>query len=102
MVKKGRKRGTLTVSIKTGDRISKVFLAGDFTDWKPLPMRRRGGVFSLTVAVPPGRHEYKFILDGHWRADPEPSGWVMNPYGTLNSVVTVETEGRGGATPGAT
>ena len=95
MVRKGRKRGTLTISIKAGDRISKVFLVGDFTEWRPLPMRRHGKVFSVTVAVPPGKHEYKFIMDGHWRTDPDHSDWATNPYGTLNSVVTVGGKGRG-------
>ena len=102
MVKKGRKRGTLTFSMRAVDGVSKVCLAGDFTDWQPLAMRKRDGVFSVTVAVPPGTHEYKFIVDGHWRTDPDHSDWAVNPYDTLNSVVTVQDAGRGGAVPEST
>lgn len=94
MVKKGRKRGTLTFTKRAVDAVSKVSLAGDFTDWQPLAMRRRKGVCSITVPVRPGTHEYKFIVDGHWQTDPDHSDWTANPYDTLNSVVTVEADGK--------
>jgi 1,4-alpha-glucan branching enzyme len=100
MVKKGSKPGALTFSIKPADNVARVCLAGDFTDWRPLAMRKRSGAFSVTVPVPPGAHEYKFIADGLWRTDPDHSDWAANPYDTLNSVVTVEPEGRGGAEAG--
>ena len=100
MVKKGRKRGTTTFSMRAVDGVGKVSLAGAFTDWQPLAMRKRNGAFSVTVPVRPGTHEYKFIIDGHWRTDPDHSDWAANPYDTLNSVVTVEAEGSGGAVSG--
>jgi 1,4-alpha-glucan branching enzyme len=90
VVKKGRKRGTLTFSMRAADGVSEVSVAGDFTDWQPLAMRKRGGAFSIAVPVPPGTHEYKFIVDGHWRTDPDNSDWAANPYNTSNSVVTAE------------
>lgn len=102
MVKKGRKRGTIMFSMRAVGGVSKVSLAGDFTDWQPLATRKRNGVFSVTVPVRPGTHEYKFIVDGHWRTDPDHSDWAPSPYDTLNSVVTVEGEGPGGAVPGST
>jgi len=98
--KTARKRGSVTFSIKVGNGVGKVFLAGDFTDWKPLAMRKRAGAFSVTVPVLPGRHEYKFIVDGHWRTDPDHSDWAANPYDTLNSVVTVDARPRGAAGAG--
>ena len=68
-----------------------VAIAGDFTEWKPVPMRRRldrtwVAVFSLA----PGTHEYKFIVGDQWRTDPENSCLAANPYGSLNSAVVVE------------
>jgi 1,4-alpha-glucan branching enzyme len=102
VVRKGRKRGTLSFSIRAVGGARKVSLAGDFTDWQPLAMRKRNGVFSVTVPVGPGRHEYKFVVDGHWRTDPDHSDWSVNAYDTLNSTVTVEGEGRGGPVPGST
>ena len=90
MFEKGRKRGTVRFSIRAGDGMKKVFLTGDFTGWVPVPMRKRKGVFSATVPVPPGTHEYKLIVDGQWQNDPDNSNWVANPYGTLNTEMVVE------------
>ena len=100
MFQKGRKHGTVSFSIRPAQGASNVFLAGDFTDWQPVAMRRRRDVFSVTVPVPPGTHEYKFIAEGRWRIDPDHSDWAVNSYGTVNSVVTVNGEGHGVAAPG--
>lgn len=66
-----------------------VLLAGDFTHWqsRPIPMKRRPrGLWQVTVALPPGRHHYRFIVDGDWRDDPECTLYVPNPYGGQNAV----------------
>ncbi|HUJ43804.1 MAG TPA: glycogen-binding domain-containing protein [Opitutaceae bacterium] len=66
-----------------------VLLAGDFTQWqeRPIPMRRQlGGIWQVTVALPPGDHHYRFIVDGDWRDDPVCPVQVANPYGGLNAV----------------
>jgi len=69
-----------------------VFLAGEFNDWdmRTLPMKRnKKGEWSITVALPPGQHEYNFVVDGTWVQDPACSERVMNTYGTQNCVVQV-------------
>ncbi len=70
----------------------KVLLVGDFTDWEeqPRPMRRTksGGPFVALISLPQGRHEYKFLVDGEWHADPAADS-VPNRFGTHNSVVDV-------------
>jgi hypothetical protein len=38
------------------------------------------------VALPPGTHHYRFIVDGEWRDDPECTLRVANPYGTQDNV----------------
>ncbi|HUG90040.1 MAG TPA: redoxin domain-containing protein [Planctomycetaceae bacterium] len=53
----------------------KVCLAGTFNDWKPdghaLSGPDTSGTYSTTLRLKPGRHEYKFVIDGTiWRADP--------------------------------
>ena len=70
-----------------------VMLAGDFTDWalSPKKMKRtkpRGRTFETSVALRPGRYEYKFIVDGEWVEDPK-ADTQPNSYGTLNSVCDV-------------
>jgi 1,4-alpha-glucan branching enzyme len=70
-----------------------VFLSGEFNGWSPdtMPMRRYGdGHWEITVALAPGRHEYKFVVDGNWKNDPLAHVNVWNPNGTLNSVAQVQ------------
>jgi 1,4-alpha-glucan branching enzyme len=66
-----------------------VALAGDFTNWqqKPIPLQPQGGgLWKVTVELPPGTHHYRFIVDGQWRDDPDCPIRVANPYGTQNAV----------------
>lgn len=68
-----------------------VAIAGDFTDWKPVAMRRRlDGTWMAVFTLAPGSYEYKFLVGGQWRTDPENNCLAANPYGSLNSVVVVE------------
>ena len=67
-----------------------VALCGDFNGWAShaTPMKRRvDGRWEATLALAPGRHEYKFVADGQWIPDPLAREHVPNHYGTLNSVV---------------
>ena len=52
-----------------------VYLAGDFNEWKPTAEKMAGpdaqGRFAATLVLKPGRHEYKYLIDGtRWRTDP--------------------------------
>lgn len=90
MYTKARKKGTVRFVIKPGGGAKKVDLAGCFSGWKPVPMQRqKDGTFAKVVSLPAGTYEYKFIVDGQWRGDPDHSNWAMNPFGTLNSVAQV-------------
>jgi 1,4-alpha-glucan branching enzyme len=69
-----------------------VALSGDFNGWATgaTPMKRKeGGIWETTVALAPGRYQYKFIVDGSWIPDPLARENVWNQHGTLNSVVEV-------------
>ena len=86
-------QGKLTcfkLSAKPGNRI---FVAGSFNQWNPTEHQLRDsqkrGVFQIKLALPPGCHEYKFVVDGQWRVDPACAEWAPNIMGTLNSVVAV-------------
>lgn len=66
-----------------------VLLVGDFTGWEqhPISMKReRAGIWNTTVALPPGIHHYRFIVDGEWRDDPEAALHLPNPFGGENAV----------------
>lgn len=91
MVSTGRKRGTTRFSIEPRETAKDVWLAGDFTHWEPRRMRRYSrGAFVLTVPLPPGVYQYKFVVDGQWITDPDNGSCAGNPYGTSNSVASVE------------
>ena len=72
---------------------STVYVAGTFNDWDPkdcpLKDNPNSGIYKATLALPPGRHEYKFVVNGEWHVDPNCSEWVPNGQGSLNSVVSV-------------
>ncbi len=70
-----------------------VKLAGDFTGWEEAPceMKRSGnGSWKATVAVAPGQHEYRFIVDGQWADDPNCDIRKPNPFGGENCTRVVE------------
>jgi len=69
-----------------------VSLCGEFNGWASdatLMKRDDGGNWETTVALPPGRYEYKFVVDGQWILDPQARESVGNCHGTLNSVAQV-------------
>jgi hypothetical protein len=73
---------------------SQVSLVGDFNGWDsaatPLQPVGAAGVWSVEVPLPPGRHEYAFVIDGReWRPDPAAPRALANEYGPPNSVITV-------------
>jgi 1,4-alpha-glucan branching enzyme len=66
-----------------------VLLVGDFTHWQQrgIPMRKgKDGIWTAKVSLPPGKHTYRFLVDGDWRDDPECKLRVPNPYGTQDMV----------------
>lgn len=72
---------------------SQVFVAGTFNHWSPTanPLKdsSRGGRYKTALRLPPGQHEYKFVVNGTWCADPQCTDFVPNDTGTLNSVIHV-------------
>lgn len=66
-----------------------VQLVGDFTNWEqqPLPLQRhKDGVWRTTVALDPGSHEYRFVVDGQWRDDTRCTHRRANGFGSENCV----------------
>ena len=86
----------------TATKAKEVFVAGTFNDWNPRshPLKRNcDGHWVLPLDLPPGRHEYKFVIDGQWCCEsgrdkpydgcPE---CVANKFGTMNRVIVVEDD----------
>jgi 1,4-alpha-glucan branching enzyme len=71
---------------------ARVSLCGEFNGWSPeaTPMKsKEGGRWEMTLALRPGRYQYKFVADGQWIHDPSARENVPNEHGSLNSVVEV-------------
>ena len=69
-----------------------VAITGDFTDWsvEGIPLEREDdGMWRVVLPLEPGVFEYKYIVDGVWKVDPDNPERVRNSYGQLNSVLTV-------------
>lgn len=70
-----------------------VFIAGDFNGWSAmsLPMTRndRLGVYERLVPIPPGRWQYRLVIDGHWTHDACNPSTQSNPFGGLNSILDI-------------
>ena len=69
-----------------------VCLMGDFNNWNAAihPMKRNEKeLWSKAVMLTPGRHEYKFLVDGEWWNDPGNMDFCRNCFGTLNSVMVI-------------
>jgi hypothetical protein len=70
----------------------RVSLCGEFNGWSPdaTPMKQgESRCWEATLALRPGRYEYKFVVDGQWLHDPNARENLPNPHGSLNSVMEV-------------
>ena len=73
----------------------RVAVAGSFNAWKEqvLTLEDGGsdgpsaGVFVTTLAVPRGTHEYMFVVDGRWIADPLATERRPDGFGRQNSLL---------------
>ena len=69
-----------------------VGIAGSFNDWHPsvTPMiRLNDGEWAKELSLPPGRYEYRFVVDGEWVDDPAATELIPNLFGTVNAVLVV-------------
>lgn len=74
---------------------NRVAIAGTFNNWSPdthvMRLNPELGVLELCVPIEPGSHQYRLVVDGNWTADPHNANAELNPFGELNSVVTVQS-----------
>lgn len=71
-----------------------VELVGDFTDWQAGRILLEGpdaaGRWTARVALPEGRHEYLFLVDGRtWQTDPLAQVQRPDGFGNLNAVMNL-------------
>ena len=72
-----------------------VYLCGEVNQWSAVSLRmiRHGASehWEKRLTLAPGRHQYKFVVDGEWIHDPEAAENVPNQHGSLNSIMEVHS-----------
>lgn len=70
-----------------------VYVCGEFNEWQPAALRMvkisGTGLWKKRLLLPPGRYQYKFVVDGIWLHDPVARENVSNAFGSLNSILEV-------------
>ena len=69
-----------------------VVLAASFNGWDnggTVLKRDAKGVWKTQVSLDPGRYEYRYRVDGHWRDDPECPCRIPNGFGSENCIIEV-------------
>lgn len=82
---------SVTFTLKGYPAARTVYVAGSFNGWAHHANRltRKGDTWTARIAAEPGRHTYKFIVDGDWIVDPaNPKVEGEKPFN--NSVVMVK------------
>ena len=69
----------------------KVILTGSFNKWneQEIAMRSNKSGWTITLDLPEGIYEYKFIVDGKWMHDPNNSMKILNEHDTWNSILLI-------------
>ena len=84
-----RRRVTFTLEFPLA---GEVVLMGDFNQWNPKthPMKKdKAGLWKKNTLLYPGRYEYRFLVDGHWRNDPNNHRTCLNSFGSYNNIIIV-------------
>jgi chromosome partitioning protein len=75
---------------------SDVRIAGDFNGWVPdkgvrslIESEGQTRVWTKILNLPPGTYEYRYVVDGEWREDPENPEAVRSEVGGRSSVLVV-------------
>ncbi len=73
------------------EQAATVEVAGSWSGWEPEPMQlTEDGMFFTVVALPPGRHEYMFVIDGEqWASDPTALLTHDDGFGQKNAVLQI-------------
>ena len=84
-------KGNTTFRLKGYADASIVALAGSFNKWNQSEfiLGREGDQWVCRIDLEPGKHAYKFIVDGNWLLDPANPNTEDDDYGVKNSVIIV-------------
>ena len=90
-------KGPREVIVRFRDPIATdVRIAGDFNGWVPdkgvrslIESDGRTRVWTKILQLPPGTYQYRYVVDGEWREDPDNVEAVASGVGGRNSLLVV-------------
>ena len=69
-----------------------VQVAGSWNQWRARDLDLVGDdTWMLSLSIPPGTFQYKYIIDGVWIHDPSKK-WLQDAEGNINNVIKVESK----------
>ncbi len=80
---------TLTAKL---DQARQVILTGEFTKWSRTGVamvKGADGLWRVSFSIPPGRYQYRLLVDGQWSDHAEAKERIPNPFGTENCLLIV-------------
>ena len=94
----GNGQTTQTLRVEFSHPTAKaVAIAGTFNDWRPDASQMVAvgdGCWLKELVLSPGTYEYLLVADGQWLPDPSAQQNVPNPFGGVNSLLTVPQQPR--------
>ena len=88
------KSTSVAFSLPADVATTSVAVVGSFNGWSDethvLKLDRKKGVWTKSVSLKPGRHAFRYLLDGAtWANEPEADAAEPTPFFSENSVVVV-------------
>jgi hypothetical protein len=81
---------TVTFQIPLSSSADAPMLGGDFNAWQPVPMRRDGEFWSVTLPISPGLHRYAYRrADGEWFVPDSVAGRIDDGFGGVSATILV-------------
>ena len=73
-----------------------VLLVGSMNEWNEngIKMENSNEVWGITIKLSPGKHTYKFIIDGNWEYDISNPSFEDDGYGGMNSILEINQNGQ--------
>ncbi len=83
------KSGRASFYLPGFEEANRIFLAGSFNKWSPgkIPMNKVSGGWAVNIPLDPGKHTYKYVVDGRWITDPVNRKTEHDWEGNRNSVL---------------
>jgi hypothetical protein len=83
--------GTVTLRVPASAAAGPISVAGEFSDWEPVPMHRAGGAWQIELALTAGAYRYSFIDgNGRWFVPAATPGRMEDGFGGYVALLVVE------------